>query len=301
MRALDRVLISGGYVVPLFYLAEQWVARRAPVRHAARTSLFAFSPTAGGVRRDRRADNRRGSSGFLRLCYRPLSSTWQDRRRYFRNSSSAPKPDPKAQPKPNGAARSFAVLPITRRASRRCFARGRRLSDRRGALGGRARRLQARPPQAVVPGRALPCTRQRACPSLSTSAEQDTDLFVPVIARTRDDAASGLPPSSADALTIAAKAPAERLVRRLTAALRVRPCTARCCGACARSPRAARNCRSCRTPIRSTKRAYWSPAAPLLSGPVHGHRRARRRHWRAHGRRRGVGTQGARRRRHDHR
>jgi hypothetical protein len=57
---------------------------------------------------------------------------------------------------------------------------------------------------------------------LSTSAEQDTDLFVPVIARTRDDAASGLPPSLADALTIAAKAPAERLVRRLTAALRVR-------------------------------------------------------------------------------
>jgi peptide/nickel transport system substrate-binding protein len=44
VRALDRVLISGGYVVPLFYLPEQWVARRAPVRHPARTSLFGFLP-----------------------------------------------------------------------------------------------------------------------------------------------------------------------------------------------------------------------------------------------------------------
>ena len=44
VRALDRVLISGAYVVPLFYLPEQWVARRAPVRHPARTSLFGFLP-----------------------------------------------------------------------------------------------------------------------------------------------------------------------------------------------------------------------------------------------------------------
>ena len=29
VRALDRVLISGCYVVPLFYLPEQWVARWA--------------------------------------------------------------------------------------------------------------------------------------------------------------------------------------------------------------------------------------------------------------------------------
>ncbi|HEV2718136.1 MAG TPA: hypothetical protein VGU64_22925, partial [Terriglobales bacterium] len=42
VRALDRVLISGSYVVPLFYLPEQWVARRAPIRHPARTSLFGF-------------------------------------------------------------------------------------------------------------------------------------------------------------------------------------------------------------------------------------------------------------------
>src|SRR5205807_2412898 len=44
VRVLDRVLISGAYVVPLFYLPEQWVARRAPVRHPARTSLFGFLP-----------------------------------------------------------------------------------------------------------------------------------------------------------------------------------------------------------------------------------------------------------------
>ena len=43
-------------------------------------------------------------------------------------------------------------------------------------------------------------------------------LFMPVLARTRDDGASGVP----DALTIAANTPAERLVRRLTVAMRVR-------------------------------------------------------------------------------
>jgi peptide/nickel transport system substrate-binding protein len=44
VRALDRVLISGSYVVPLFYLPEQWVARRASIRHPPRTSLFGFLP-----------------------------------------------------------------------------------------------------------------------------------------------------------------------------------------------------------------------------------------------------------------
>ena len=44
VRALDRVLISGSYVVPLFYLPEQWVARRAAINHPARTSLFGFLP-----------------------------------------------------------------------------------------------------------------------------------------------------------------------------------------------------------------------------------------------------------------
>lgn len=44
VRALDRVLISGCYVVPLFYLPRQWVARWAYVEHPARTSLFGFLP-----------------------------------------------------------------------------------------------------------------------------------------------------------------------------------------------------------------------------------------------------------------
>ena len=44
VRALDRVLISGAYVLPLFYLPEQWVARRATTNHPARTSLFGFLP-----------------------------------------------------------------------------------------------------------------------------------------------------------------------------------------------------------------------------------------------------------------
>jgi peptide/nickel transport system substrate-binding protein len=44
VRALDRVLISGSYVVPLFYLPQQWVARRAYIHHPAQTSLFGFLP-----------------------------------------------------------------------------------------------------------------------------------------------------------------------------------------------------------------------------------------------------------------
>ncbi len=44
VRALDRLLISGSYVVPLFYLPEQWVARWNTIRHPGRTSLFGYLP-----------------------------------------------------------------------------------------------------------------------------------------------------------------------------------------------------------------------------------------------------------------
>jgi peptide/nickel transport system substrate-binding protein len=44
VRALDRLLISGCYVVPLFYLPEQWVARWAYIAHPARTSLSGYLP-----------------------------------------------------------------------------------------------------------------------------------------------------------------------------------------------------------------------------------------------------------------
>jgi peptide/nickel transport system substrate-binding protein len=44
VRALDRVLISGSYVVPLFYLPDQWVARWAAISHPAHTSLSGYLP-----------------------------------------------------------------------------------------------------------------------------------------------------------------------------------------------------------------------------------------------------------------
>jgi len=44
VRALDRVLISGTYVVPLFHAAEQWVARRAYIHHPANTPLLGYVP-----------------------------------------------------------------------------------------------------------------------------------------------------------------------------------------------------------------------------------------------------------------
>ena len=39
VRALDRVLISGNYVVPLFYAPDQWVARRAELNRPNYTPL----------------------------------------------------------------------------------------------------------------------------------------------------------------------------------------------------------------------------------------------------------------------
>jgi hypothetical protein len=80
--------------------------------------------------------------------------------------------------------------------------------------------LQARPPHAVILAEGC-ADRARAAvleKTLEMQAEQEAGLFTPVIARSRDDAA----PRFADALAIAAKAPAERLIGRLNAALRVR-------------------------------------------------------------------------------
>jgi peptide/nickel transport system substrate-binding protein len=44
VRALDRVLMSGCYVVPLFYLPHQWVAHEVAIAHPAQTSLFGYLP-----------------------------------------------------------------------------------------------------------------------------------------------------------------------------------------------------------------------------------------------------------------
>ncbi len=44
VRALDRVLLSGFYVLPLFYLPDQWVARWSTIGHPARTALSGYLP-----------------------------------------------------------------------------------------------------------------------------------------------------------------------------------------------------------------------------------------------------------------
>jgi len=44
VRALDRLLVSGFYVVPLFYLPDQWVARWTSIAHPSRTSLSGYLP-----------------------------------------------------------------------------------------------------------------------------------------------------------------------------------------------------------------------------------------------------------------
>jgi peptide/nickel transport system substrate-binding protein len=44
VRALDRVLMSGIYVIPLYHLPTQWVARWSAIRHPRTTSLSGYLP-----------------------------------------------------------------------------------------------------------------------------------------------------------------------------------------------------------------------------------------------------------------
>ena len=44
VRALDRLLVSGFYVVPLFHLPEQWVARWHTIAHPETIALFGYLP-----------------------------------------------------------------------------------------------------------------------------------------------------------------------------------------------------------------------------------------------------------------
>jgi peptide/nickel transport system substrate-binding protein len=46
VRALDRVLLSGFYVIPLYHAPEQWVARWSAIRHPDRTPLSGYLPEA---------------------------------------------------------------------------------------------------------------------------------------------------------------------------------------------------------------------------------------------------------------
>lgn len=43
-RALDRVLLSGFYVVPLYFPPKQWIARWTRIKHPSTTSLFGYLP-----------------------------------------------------------------------------------------------------------------------------------------------------------------------------------------------------------------------------------------------------------------
>ena len=41
-RALDRVLLSGHYVSPLFHQKSQWIARWKQLAHPDKTSLYGY-------------------------------------------------------------------------------------------------------------------------------------------------------------------------------------------------------------------------------------------------------------------
>ena len=49
-RALDRVLLSGFYVIPLYYPPVQWIARWARIVHPERTSLYGYLPETWWVK-----------------------------------------------------------------------------------------------------------------------------------------------------------------------------------------------------------------------------------------------------------
>ena len=44
IHVLDRLLLSGFYVVPLFHAPQQWIAHNAAVKRTERTALFGFVP-----------------------------------------------------------------------------------------------------------------------------------------------------------------------------------------------------------------------------------------------------------------
>src|SRR4029079_1907750 len=43
VRALDRVLLSGEYVIPLFFIPKQWVAYWTRLQHPEKTPLFGYN------------------------------------------------------------------------------------------------------------------------------------------------------------------------------------------------------------------------------------------------------------------
>lgn len=43
VRALDRVLLSGDYAIPLFHVPKQWIAHWAKLKHPDRTPVFGYS------------------------------------------------------------------------------------------------------------------------------------------------------------------------------------------------------------------------------------------------------------------
>jgi peptide/nickel transport system substrate-binding protein len=44
VHALDRLLLSGFYVVPLFHAPDLWIARNSAVKRPERAPLFGFAP-----------------------------------------------------------------------------------------------------------------------------------------------------------------------------------------------------------------------------------------------------------------
>jgi peptide/nickel transport system substrate-binding protein len=42
VRAYDRLLLSGAYVVPLYFQPDQWVGRWARIKHPQNTPIYGY-------------------------------------------------------------------------------------------------------------------------------------------------------------------------------------------------------------------------------------------------------------------
>ncbi len=58
VRALDRVLLSGNYVIPLYYSPDQWVALWDKVQYPKTTSLYGYRSDTWWMKTDKKQNNR---------------------------------------------------------------------------------------------------------------------------------------------------------------------------------------------------------------------------------------------------
>ena len=150
VRALDRLLISGFYVVPLFHLPEQWVARWTTIAHPETISLFGYLPETWWRQR-------------AMILGDPHAPHIEDRRAGRRSTICSATP-PRAGRTPSRSCDPPNRVELHRRRAappHLCAGRPYRLGDRRPAAPARA--VDRRASRCSCPTRSKACSRCSAC------------------------------------------------------------------------------------------------------------------------------------------